>query len=79
MVVDVCKKFGFTDVFLVSDLKEIIAKADKFSSFLNGVSPELSNLLTRNEYLNGSLHKKYQNYINQRLTKRNKLSLEKKV
>ena len=67
MVVDTCKKHGFSDVVLMPDLREIIKKTDKFASFLTGVSPELSDLLLRNETFNASLHRKYVKYIGQRL------------
>lgn len=67
MVVDTIKEYGFSEVSLVPELKEIINKTDKFASFLTGVSPELCNLLVRNETFNASLHKKYLKYIEQRL------------
>lgn len=67
MVVDICKNHGLSDISLMPDLKEIIKKTDKFASFLTGVSPELSDLLVRNETFNTSLHKKYVKYIEQRL------------
>lgn len=67
MVVDICKKHGLSDISLMPDLKEIIKKTDKFASFLTGVSPELTDLLVRNETFNASLHKKYVKYIEQRL------------
>ncbi len=72
MVMDICKKHGFTEVSLMPELKDIIKRANKFSSFLTEMSPELSNLLVRNETLNGSLHKKYLKYIEQRLNPKKK-------
>lgn len=67
MVVEVCKKNGFKDVSLMPDLRELIKKSDMFASFLTKVSPELCDLLVRNETFNASLHKKYVKYIEQRL------------
>ena len=66
-IVDVCKKHGLTDVSFMPELKDLIKKSDIFASFLTKISPELRNLLLRNETLNASLHKKYIRYIEQRL------------
>lgn len=66
-VIDTCRDHGLTDVNFVPQLKEIIDKANTFASFLTRLSPELCDLLTRNETLNASLHKKIIGYINQRL------------
>lgn len=66
-VVDICKKHGFSDVVLMPDLQDIIKKTEKFASFLTKVSPELCKLITNNETLNNSIHKKYLKYIEQRL------------
>lgn len=67
MVVEICNANGFRDVSLMPDLKELIKKSELFASFLTKVSPELCDLLVRNETLNEALHKKYKSYINQRL------------
>lgn len=74
MVVDICKEHGFDNVSFVPELREILKKTDKFASFLSGLSPELCDLLTRNETFNKSLHKKFLTHIEQRLDKsRNKI------
>lgn len=67
MVVDVCKAHGLSDVSFMPELKEILKRTDKFASFLTNLSPDLSDLLVRNETFNASLHKKYLKYIEQRL------------
>lgn len=67
MVVDTVKANGFDNISFVPELKEIIAKTDKFASFLTRMSPELQDLLLRNETFNASLHKKYLKHIDQRL------------
>ncbi len=67
MVVDRCKAYGFVDVSLMPDLMDIIKRLEKFASFVTTLSPELCNLIVRNETLNASLHKKYLKYIAQRL------------
>ncbi len=69
---DRCEAQGLTGVRFVPELDEIIQKAECFASFLTKVSPELCDLLVRNDTLNASLHKKYQSYIAQRLTPRAK-------
>lgn len=66
-VVDICKKYGFSDVMLMPDLQDIIKKTEKFASFLTKVSPELCKLVTENDTFNESVHKKYLKYIEQRL------------
>ena len=66
-VVDICKAHGFNDVVLAPDLRDLLKAADKFAGFLTKVSPELCDLLVRNETFNASLHKKYVKYIEQRL------------
>lgn len=71
MIVDICKKYGFQDVSLMPDLKDLIKRADCFASFLTTLSPELCDILVRNDTLNTSLHKKYQKYIAQRLITKN--------
>lgn len=67
MVVDTVKAHGFDNISFVPELKEIIAKTDKFASFLTRMSPDLQDLLLRNETFNASLHKKYLKHIDQRL------------
>lgn len=67
MVVDTCKKHGFSDVVLSPDLRELLKCAEKFAGFLTKLTPQLCNLLVRNETFNASLHKKYLKYIDQRL------------
>lgn len=74
MVVDTCKKHGYDNVSFVPELKEIIKRTDKFASFLNGMTPDLQNLLLRNETFNASLHKKFLSHIEQRLKHFNKTS-----
>lgn len=66
-IVDVCKAHGFDDVVLAPDLRDLLKAADRFAGFLTKVSPELCDLLVRNETFNTSLHKKYLKYIEQRL------------
>lgn len=67
MVVDICKEHGWEKLSFTEDLNVILKNADKFASFLAGVSPELCQLLTRNETFNKSLHKKFLNHIDTRL------------
>ena len=67
MVVDICKAHGWEKLSFTEDLKVVLKNADKFASFLTGVSPELCELLTRNETFNKSLHKKFLNHIDTRL------------
>lgn len=74
MVVDTCKKHGYDNISFVPELKEIIKRTDKFASFLNGMTPDLQNLLLRNETFNASLHKKFLSHIEQRLKHFNKTS-----
>lgn len=66
-VVDRCKAHGFDDVVLAPDLRDLLKASDKFASFLTKVSPQLCDLLVRNDTFNMSLHKKYLKYIEQRL------------
>ena len=76
MILDLCKENGFREVKLPKNLREAIKANEIFSSFLTTVSPEISDLLVRNETFNASLHKKYLKYIEQRMTprKRNKMT-----
>ncbi|MCH5234742.1 MAG: hypothetical protein J1E16_05560 [Muribaculaceae bacterium] len=67
MVVDICKAHGWEKLSFTEDLDVVLKNADKFASFLTGVSPELCELLTRNETFNKSLHKKFLNHIDNRL------------
>lgn len=67
MVRDIVKSHGFEDVSFMPELKDILKRTDRFASFLAGVSPELCDLITRNETFNLSLHKKFQKHINTRL------------
>lgn len=67
MVLDTCKRHGFERISLMPDLKELIKKSEMFSGFLLRVSPELRDLLTRNDTLVNAVHKKYMSYIGQRL------------
>lgn len=67
MVVDTCKEHGLENISFIPDLRDLIKKSDMFASFLTKVSPELCDLLVRNETFNASLHKKYLKYIEQRL------------
>ena len=64
---DRCEAKGLTGVKFVPELDEILQKAECFASFLTKVSPELCDMLVRNDTLNASQHKKFQNYIAQRL------------
>lgn len=66
-VVDICKAHGFSDVVLAPDLRDLLKASEKFAGFLTKVSPQLCDLLVRNETFNASLHKKYLKYIEQRL------------
>lgn len=74
MVVDTCREHGYDNISFVPELKEIIKRTDKFASFLNGMTPDLQNLLHRNETFNASLHKKFLSHIEQRLKQFNKTS-----
>ncbi len=67
MVVDRCMEYGFKDVVLSPDLRELLKAADRFAGFLTKLSPELCDLLVRNETLVEAVHKKYMSYIEQRL------------
>lgn len=67
MVLDTCKEHGLTDVSFMPELNEIIKRSEKFASFLATLSPDLGNMVARNETFNASLHKKYLKYIEQRL------------
>lgn len=67
MVADICKAHGWEKLSFTEDLNVIIKNSNKFASFLTGVSPELCDLLTRNETFNKSLHKKFLNHIDNRL------------
>lgn len=67
MVVDACKEYGFSDVSLAPDLRELLDASNKFAGFLAKLSPELCDLLVRDETLVSAVHKKYVSYINQRL------------
>lgn len=67
MIADKFKEYGFQEIEFMPELQDIIKKSDKFASFLTDMSEELKGLLVRNETLNASLHKKYTNYIEQRL------------
>lgn len=66
-VVETCKRHGLSDISLMPDLNEIIKKTEMFASFLTKVSPELSDLIVRNEKLNASLHKRYVGYIEKKI------------
>ncbi len=70
-----CQQYGFTNIIFGKDLQKAIKANECFASFLTKVSPELCNLIVRNEMLNAALHKKYVSYINQRLAKPKKKSL----
>lgn len=67
MVMDICKAHGWEKLSFAEDLNVVLKNANKFASFLTGVSPELCELLTRNETFNKSLHKKFLNHITTRL------------
>ena len=67
MVVDICKAHGWEKLSFTEDLNVVLKNANKFASFLTGVSPELCELLTRNETFNKSLHKKFLSHIDTRL------------
>lgn len=67
MIVDICKKHGFTDVRLMPEIRELLEKCEKFASALAEMSPELKDLIVNNETLNDALHKKCLGYIKQRL------------
>lgn len=67
MIVDICKAHGLERLSFTEDLNVVLKNADKFASYLTGVSPELCELLTSNETFNKSLHKKFLNHIETRL------------
>lgn len=67
MVVDICKAHGWEKLSFTEDLNVVLKNANKFASFITDVSPELCELLTRNETFNKSLHKKFLNHIETRL------------
>lgn len=67
MVLDTCKEHGLENVSFMSDLRELIKKSDMFASFLTKVSPDLCDMLVRNETFNVGLHKRYLKYIERRL------------
>lgn len=66
-ITDICEEHGLSNVSFVPELKEIIKKSDCFASFLTKMSPDIQNLLLRNETFNASLLKKYLNYIETRM------------
>lgn len=69
MISDICKDKGLTSLKFSDDITRVIKTNEVFASFLTQMSPELSNLLIKNETFNASLHKKYLKYIEQRLAK----------
>lgn len=69
MVKDTVKKHGFENITFVPELDQIIKLSNSFASFLIRLTPELQQLLLRNETFNASLHKKFLKHIDQRLTK----------
>lgn len=71
-IVDICEAHGFSNVNFVPELKDILKKTDSFASFLTRLTPDLQDLLLRNETFNASLLKKYLNYIETRMKHFNK-------
>lgn len=69
MISDICKSKGLSELKFSEDITKAIKANEVFASFLTKMSTELSDLLIRNETFNASLHKKYQKYIEQRLSK----------
>lgn len=69
MISDICKSKGLSELKFSEDITRAIKANEVFASFLSQMSPELCNLLVRNETFNASLHKKYLKYIEQRLSK----------
>lgn len=67
MVLDTCKEHGLENISFMPDLRELIKKSDMFASFLTKVSPELCDILVRNNTFNDALHKRYLKYIERRL------------
>ncbi len=67
MIVDICKKHGFSDVALMPEIREFLEKCEKFANALAEMGPELKDLIVNNETLNDALHKKCLGYIKQRL------------
>lgn len=66
-VVDICKAHGLSDISLMPKLRELIKNSELFASFLTKLSPELCDLLVRNETFNAGLHKRYLKYIGERI------------
>ena len=66
-IVDVCRDHGLENVNFVPELKEILKKTDCFASFLTRMSPDIQELLLRNDTFNQSLLKKYLSYIETRM------------
>ncbi len=77
MVVDRLKELGYEKVSFMKDLTTAINANEKFATFITQLqhdeNDELYNLLTRNETLNRAIHKKYVSYMDQRLTKKEKI------
>lgn len=77
MIVDRLKEIGIEGVSFMEDLNNAIKANEKFATFLTQLkhdeNNELYNLLTRNETLNRAIHKKYVSYMDQRLTKKEKI------
>lgn len=69
MISDIFKSKGLSELKFSEDITKAIKANEIFASFLTKMSPELRDLLIRNETFNASLHKKYLKYIEQRLTK----------
>ncbi len=70
MLVDICNKHNLGGVVLPPGFRELIRQAEKFSSSLTSINPQLCDLVVNNETFNASLHKKYLKYIEQRLKPR---------
>lgn len=66
-IIDICEAHGLSNVNFVPELKEILKKTDSFASFLIRMSPDIQNLLLRNETFNAALLKRYLNYIETRM------------
>lgn len=66
-VIDICAANGLEGVTFNTDLRNVLKASECFASFLTTLTPELKELLLRNDTLNLALHKKITSYINQRL------------